>query len=53
VSLAPQGKFFGHVGRLGDLWLLQTDDLHESSGQAVVALARFYKIMPDEIAGGA
>jgi PTH1 family peptidyl-tRNA hydrolase len=49
VSLAPQGKFFGHVGRLGDLWLLKPTTFMNRSGQAVVALARFYKIMPDEI----
>ena len=49
VSLAPQGKFFGHVGHLGDLWLLKPTTFMNRSGQAVVALARFYKIMPDEI----
>ena len=49
VSLAPQGKFFGHVGRLGDLWFLKPSTFMNRSGQAVVALARFYKIMPDEI----
>ncbi len=49
VSLAPQGKFFGHFGRLGDLWLLKPTTFMNRSGQAVVALARFYKIMPDEI----
>ena len=49
VSLAPQGKFFGHVGRLGDLWLLKPTTFMNRSGQAVVVLARFYKIMPDEI----
>lgn len=49
VSLAPQGKFFGHVGRLDDLWLLKPSTFMNRSGQAVVALARFYKIMPDEI----
>lgn len=49
ISLAPQGKFFGHVGRLGDLWLLKPTTFMNRSGQAVVALARFYKIIPDEI----
>ena len=49
VSLAPQGKFFGHVGRLDDLWLLKPSTFMNRSGQAVVALVRFYKIMPDEI----
>lgn len=49
VALAPQGKFFGQVGRVGDLWLLKPSTFMNRSGQAVVALARFYKIMPDEI----
>ena len=49
VSMAPQGKFFGAVGRKDDLWLLQPSTFMNRSGQAVVALARFYKIMPDEI----
>lgn len=49
VSLAPQGKFFGHVGRLDDLWLLKPTTFMNRSGQSVVSLARFYKIMPDEI----
>ena len=49
VPLAPQGKFFGRVGRLGDLWLLQPTTFMNRSGQAVVSLARFYKILPDEI----
>ncbi|WP_319242706.1 aminoacyl-tRNA hydrolase [uncultured Propionivibrio sp.] len=49
VSLAPQGKFHGHVGRCGDLWLLKPTTYMNRSGQAVVALAHFYKILPDEI----
>ncbi|MEO8409014.1 MAG: aminoacyl-tRNA hydrolase [Propionivibrio sp.] len=49
VSLAPQGKFFGRVARDGERWLLQPTTFMNRSGQAVVALARFYKIMPDEI----
>ena len=49
VPLAPQGKFYGHVGRCGDLWLLKPTTFMNRAGQAVVALARFYKILPDEI----
>lgn len=49
VSLAPQGKFFAHVARFGDAWLMQPSTYMNRSGQAVVALARFYKILPDEI----
>ena len=49
TRLEPQGKFFGRVARVGDLWLLQPTTFMNRSGQAVVALARFYKILPDEI----
>jgi len=49
LRLEPQGKFFGRVARLGDLWLMQPSTFMNRSGQAVVALARFYKILPDEI----
>ena len=49
ISLNAQGKFFGRVGRLDDLWLLQPTTFMNRSGQAVVALANFYKILPDEI----
>lgn len=49
ATLAPQGKFFGRVARVGELWLMQPTTFMNRSGQAVVALARFYKIMPDEI----
>lgn len=49
VTLAPQGKFLGIAGRAGDLWLLQPTTFMNRSGQSVGALARFYKIAPDEI----
>lgn len=49
TPLAPQGKFHGRVARDGDLWLLQPTTFMNRSGQSVVALARFYKILPDEI----
>ena len=49
VSLVPQGKFHGRVGRMGDLWLLQPTTFMNRSGQSVVSLANFYKILPDEI----
>ena len=49
VSLVPQAKFYGKAARAGDLWLLQPTTFMNRSGQAVVALARFYKILPDEI----
>jgi len=49
VSLTPQGKFFGRVGRCGELWLLEPATYMNLSGQSVLALAHFYKILPDEI----
>ncbi|OQA32267.1 MAG: Peptidyl-tRNA hydrolase [Betaproteobacteria bacterium ADurb.Bin341] len=49
VSLLPQGKFFGRAGRAGELWLLEPTTYMNRSGQSVLALAQFYKILPDEI----
>ena len=49
VSLAPQSKFFGKAGRAGELWLLQPATFMNRSGQAVAALANFFKISPAEI----
>lgn len=49
VSLAPQAKFFGRAARAGDLWLLQPTTYMNRSGQAVAALANFYKISPPEV----
>ena len=49
VNCVPQGKFFGHVGRDGETWLLMPTTFMNRSGQAVAALARFYKIAPAEI----
>ncbi|MDR0672053.1 MAG: aminoacyl-tRNA hydrolase [Zoogloeaceae bacterium] len=48
VALSPQGRFFGNVGRVGDCWLLQPATFMNRSGQAVGALARFYRILPEE-----
>ena len=49
VPLVAQGKFFGRVARDGDRWLLQPTTFMNHSGQAVAALARFYKIEAQEI----
>lgn len=44
-----QGKFHGEVARVGELWLLKPMGYMNRSGQAVAALARFYRIEPAEI----
>lgn len=49
APMAAQGKFFGLAGRCGELWLLKPTTFMNRSGQSVAALARFYKIAPEEI----
>ena len=49
VHLAPQKNFFGLVAKAGDVWLLQPTTFMNRSGQSVAALARFYKIAPEEV----
>lgn len=53
ASLRAETRFHGHAvrARLGghDVWLLEPQTFMNRSGLAVVALARFYKILPDEI----
>lgn len=53
VALSPQSRFFGLAGRSndrgGEVWLLQPTTFMNRSGHAVSALARFYKINPEEI----
>jgi PTH1 family peptidyl-tRNA hydrolase len=53
TSLKRDAKFFGNVGRLriggADIHLLQPMTYMNRSGQAVAALARFYRIAPEEI----
>jgi len=49
IGLRVERGFHGIVGRDGARWLLMPDTSMNRSGLAVGALARFYKIMPDEI----
>ncbi len=49
ISLAPQSKFHGTAGRSGETWLLKPGTFMNRSGQAVAALANFYKIPAAEI----
>lgn len=52
-SFCTEGKFSGEVARAvlngQDLWLLKPATFMNLSGQSVVALARFYKILPNQI----
>lgn len=53
VTLTPESKFFGHTARLGppysDTRLLNPSTFMNRSGQAVGAMATFFKILPEEI----
>lgn len=53
VTLRVEGRFHGLAARAGlwdqDIWLLKPSTFMNRSGQSVVSLARFYKILPDEI----
>ena len=53
VSFTHERKFQGEVARLRDatheLWLLKPSTYMNRSGQSVVALALYYKILPTEI----
>jgi PTH1 family peptidyl-tRNA hydrolase len=53
ANFASERKFHGEVARLrtggSDVWLLKPGTYMNRSGQAVVALALYYKILPTEI----
>lgn len=53
VTLRNETRFHGHAARANlwghEVWLLQPQTFMNRSGLATVALARFYKVMPDEI----
>ena len=53
VTLAPERGYFGLVARAnlpeGPVWLLEPMTFMNLSGKAVAALARFFKIEPNEI----
>jgi PTH1 family peptidyl-tRNA hydrolase len=53
VTLNRDAKYHAFVARVaqagGDVWLMQPQTYMNLSGKAVGALARFFKILPDEI----
>ena len=53
ASLVPERSYFGLVARVnrpdGPLWLLEPQTYMNLSGKSVAALARFFKIEPQEI----
>ena len=53
VALKPEAKFHAMVGRMardgGEVWLLMPQTYMNASGRSVGALAKFYKIAPEEI----
>ncbi|MCA3218995.1 MAG: aminoacyl-tRNA hydrolase [Burkholderiales bacterium] len=53
AHFSHERKFHGEVARVRDgsreLWLLKPSTFYNRSGNAVVALALYYKILPDEI----
>jgi PTH1 family peptidyl-tRNA hydrolase len=49
VELTPESRFFGRIARHPAGWLLEPTTFMNRSGQAVGALARFYRIAPEEI----
>ncbi len=52
-KLSMETKFFGLAGRMKsgphEAWLLEPSTYMNASGRSVAALARFYKIAPEEI----
>jgi PTH1 family peptidyl-tRNA hydrolase len=53
LTLKTEAKFFGKTARTqgagNDVWLIAPQTFMNRSGQGVLAMANFYKILPDEI----
>lgn len=49
LTLHPETKFQGYVGKVAGCWLLVPTTYMNHSGRALAALARFYRIPPEAI----
>jgi peptidyl-tRNA hydrolase, PTH1 family len=49
VSMAPESRFGGDIGKLGDLRFVKPATYMNDSGRAVASLARFFGVAPEEI----
>ena len=49
ARLNHESRFHGFVGKAADTWLLLPQTFMNRSGQSVLALAHFYRILPNEI----
>ena len=52
VTLTASRKYYGRAGRLAaphEIWLLLPETYMNASGRAILALAGFYKILPEDI----
>ncbi len=49
LTLNPEAKFQGYVGKVAGCWLLVPTTYMNHSGRALAALARFYRIPPEAI----
>jgi len=49
VSMAPESRFGGDIGKAGDLRLVKPATYMNDSGRAVASLARFFGVAPEEI----
>ncbi|MFT3735964.1 MAG: aminoacyl-tRNA hydrolase [Rhodocyclaceae bacterium] len=49
ARLNLESKYHGYVGKAGSMWILLPQTYMNRSGQSVLALAHFYRILPNEI----
>ncbi|GAA5169601.1 aminoacyl-tRNA hydrolase [Viridibacterium curvum] len=49
ARLNLESKYHGYVGKVGNVWILLPQTFMNRSGQSVLALAHFFRILPNEI----